>query len=274
LDISLAYDEGYAYQAQVAIESILKHVDAGDDITFWIMTTREVHETGRNALQRQLDGRANMQLLDAGDLFRSLPVPADPAYHVGAGAYLRLMLPAAMPQHIKRTVYIDADVLCLGDLADLWDADIGEAPIGAVRDPFVPSIKSHGGLPGAGPEISATAPCFNSGVLLMNLRRWRDLQVTEKCFQYLADNREEVRYLDQDALNYTTSGEWYELDPKWNYMRTWRIEPTYRGVGRGEEIRIMHFTGPYKPWNGNFPKGVRRHLYESMTRQLDRRLQA
>lgn len=47
--------------------------------------------------------------------------------------YGRLLAAALFPRH-DRVVYLDVDVLLNGDVAELYDADLHGAPIGAVRD--------------------------------------------------------------------------------------------------------------------------------------------
>lgn len=87
--------------------------------------------------------------------------------------YGRLLAAALFPRH-DRVVYLDVDVLLNGDVAELYDADLHGAPIGAVRDCAVLQSISTGRLPVAAagygknlpPPVSRplVAPCpANSG---------------------------------------------------------------------------------------------------------------
>ena len=48
-------------------------------------------------------------------------------------AYARLLAASLLPSH-NRIVYLDADTVIYADVAELYDADLGGNPLGAVRD--------------------------------------------------------------------------------------------------------------------------------------------
>lgn len=164
--------------------------------------------------------------------------------------YLRLLIPALLPR-ADRAIYLDCDVLVEADLAELAETDISDALLAAARDPVIPTVSSPEGLPnyhelGLAPDT----PYFNSGVLLLNLKQWREENVTASVFEYVRRHADLVRWPDQDGLNAVAAGRWVELDPRWN-------TPPQEAGPRAP--RVVHFLGWAKPWNtfGIGPAGER-----------------
>jgi lipopolysaccharide biosynthesis glycosyltransferase len=247
LDIALAFDEDYADPARVTVESILCAHERSADLNLWLLTPPEVAHTHGPAFQRQVAGRARVHLLEASDSFRRLPRSAchDLGY-ISNGMYLRLFLPAVVPASVRRLLYLDVDTMCLGDLRPLWDVDLGGHPLAAVVDG---STKTCDAIPGANGRRDPDAPYFNSGVLLIDTARWRELRVSERCFDYVWRHREQLRFPDQDALNLVIGGQWLRLGTQWNFMRSWRAEFGHAGIDWAAKGRIVHFSGINKPWD-------------------------
>ena len=265
MDIAFAFDERYADAAQVAIESVLDSHRGRDDLTFWVLTTQAVADERSGALRRQVDGRARVRVLTAGDGYRSLPLSQQaPLGYISAAAYLRLFLPDVLPTDVRRLVYLDSDVIVFGDLSPLWDVPLHAAPFAAVPETFL--LGDRGGIPGAGPEHDRAAPYFNTGVLLMNLPVWRDLRITERCLGYLHQNAGQLRMADQDALNLVGYGRWVPLSRRWNWM-LYLLESNDDPVP-AEEVSIIHFLGPNKPWIGPPRRGYGQDRYHALTAAL------
>lgn len=160
----------------------------------------------------------------------------------------RLFVDAVLPAEIDRVLYLDVDTLVCSDLAPLYDTDLEGAIIAAVEDLDAHSSAVRLGLPSG-------APYFNSGVLLIDRRRWSQFGVADRVREYLhlhAAAPDRWLYPDQDALNVVLADRWRALPPRWNVYACYRL---HRPVDLSEERRsalrdpgIIHFTGPEKPW--------------------------
>jgi UDP-D-galactose:(glucosyl)LPS alpha-1,3-D-galactosyltransferase len=119
--------------------------------------------------------------------------------------------------------------------------------------------------------LDLDAAYFNSGVLLVNAPRWRQLRMSEACFEYLSLCSGRLRFPDQDALNVAAYGRWLRLGREWNHMKSWRLEPDSEFLDREPAGRIVHFAGPWKPWkpesDGGLRAGARRARYDALARQ-------
>jgi UDP-D-galactose:(glucosyl)LPS alpha-1,3-D-galactosyltransferase len=111
------------------------------------------------------------------------------------------------------------------------------------------------------------SPYFNSGVMLMNLERWRADRLGERCLDLLAQYPHYFSHPDQDVLNYLARDAWLPLDPAWNVYAAsvldtiGRLEFGDGGRRRARLLddesgaRILHYAGPLKPWQAGFPPG-------------------
>lgn len=161
-------------------------------------------------------------------------------------AYARLCAPFFLPTDVTKAIYLDVDMLILKDIRNLWDIDIGDNVIGAVLDRSKVVSCSWGGIKnykelGLNPE----AKYFNSGLMVINLQRWRAENITHRVIKAINDNLRHVTFADQYGLNVVFAEKWFELDTRWN------------SFAQGTEVNpyIIHFTGMKPIFRGyNFNK--------------------
>lgn len=182
-----------------------------------------------------------------------------PLQHLSLAAYYRLLIPELLPQEIEKVIYLDCDLVVDRNLEELWQIDVGENYVLAVQDILVRHVSAPQGLLnyeqlGIAPE----SKYFNSGVLVINLKKWRDCRITNKAIYYLEQNKDYIRFHDQDVLNALLVGQWGELDPKWNLLlphalaySSWQESPFSEEVYNTliREPYIIHFASDRKPWN-------------------------
>jgi lipopolysaccharide biosynthesis glycosyltransferase len=190
----------------------------------------------------------DVQFLDLGrGLVEELPIHY--AY-ASRATYLRLLLPDMLPASAARVIYLDPDVLVRADLAQLWQIDLGSYALAAAREMYSPTVSSENGLDGYRElSLEPDTPYLNAGVLVIDTRRWRELQVGREAINYV--RRHQPYHQDQDGLNAVVAGRFLELHPSWNVSRYWDRPERRRGVfaDLAAEARILHFLGPDKPWH-------------------------
>lgn len=163
-----------------------------------------------------------------------------------ASIYLRLLIPALLPEVINKVIYLDSDVIVDADLTDLWALDVGTRALLAAQDEGAVSVGSAWGLPNYRElGLDADAPYFNSGVLVFNLARWRERAFAQRVIDYIAAHPNQMRFGEQDALNAVLANEWRLLDRRWNQL----VSPWKGHEGRQYQKGILHFVSGSKPWN-------------------------
>jgi lipopolysaccharide biosynthesis glycosyltransferase len=190
--------------------------------------------------------------VDDGASFRFVP-------HVTGGAgrfpvwgripaitYARLMLDAYFGGQGGRVLVLDSDMLVLAGVEALQDVELADAVLGACVDPFIPVVSAVDGLGNwreAG--LRGDDPYFNAGMMVIDLDRWRAMDVTAQTLEFIQREHMRLRQYDQDALNAVLHYRWKHLDARWHcHPRTGNS----LGSEWPEDPWIIHFSGRLKPW--------------------------
>ena len=176
--------------------------------------------------------------------------------HFSPEAYYRLFIPYILPEYDK-AVYLDGDMIALRDIAELYDTDISDFLIAAVRDyagnslyekPLATRKKYRE------QELGLTNLCdyFISGTLVLNLEALRKEKTMEEMLAFAA-SRNWMQH-DQDILNVLCSGKTRILDAKWNVLEDYGnnryLPQNYydEWLAGHRNPAIVHYGGERKPW--------------------------
>lgn len=153
--------------------------------------------------------------------------------------YFRLFIPAMFPQYDKG-IYIDSDVVLTSDVANLYDIEIGDNLIGACNDLSIADVP---------PLVAYTENAvgvkreeyINSGVLLMNLKKMREVDLERHFLSLLNTYHFDSIAPDQDYLNAMCNGKIYYLDESWDTMPNDAKPPL-------AHTNLIHYNLFSKPW--------------------------
>lgn len=158
-------------------------------------------------------------------------------YYSGA-TYYRIFIANMFPEYDK-AIYLDCDTVVLGDISKLYKYNLKNNYVGAITDKVVssnPIFKKYC------KEVLGVKPSnyFNAGILLMNLKKFREEDFYEKFKDLLLEYKFRVAQ-DQDYLNVLCKDQVLYLPYSWNTMP----------IG-GEEKKtpnIIHYNLTLKPWH-------------------------
>lgn len=157
--------------------------------------------------------------------------------------YLRLLLPSHFATTYERILYLDFDTRVVSsDIDALLDIELGPHALAGVTDKMQWHNPDHPVLDFADCGIACTR-YLNAGVLLMDLAKWLDQDLTPKMMQISA-SLDAPRFHDQTLLNLTLKGAFAELSPVWN----WQLSLRFPKITQRIRPKILHFTGDEKPW--------------------------
>lgn len=268
--VVFAADERYAIPLAAAVRSVLDNASRDRGAHIYIFDCGLGDEALRRLNASWTLGPGQRVIWKDAPASRIEHLPVWGCY--GASVYCRLLIPE-MIAHARRAIYLDSDVLVLGDLSELFHHDLEGHPLGAVPD---------AGMPFADEDIhdcrnlglEPNSPYLNSGVLLMDLERWRAEDIGSQVMDCIRRKREWIQWADQDALNVTLAGRWMELSPRWNAFMGYippRCPPRCPIVAaRYAEIKglpeIGHFVAIHKPWEPECDLFARRLFMEYLDR--------
>ena len=153
--------------------------------------------------------------------------------------YFRLFIPVMFPEYDK-AVYIDSDVVLNDDVGKLFDIDIGDNFIGACNDLSIADTPPLVAYTENAVGVKANE-YINSGVLLMNLKKFRDAGFEEHFLNLLTTYHFDTIAPDQDYINAICNGKIYYLNEKWDAMPN-DARP------RLEHPMLIHYNLFAKPW--------------------------
>lgn len=155
--------------------------------------------------------------------------------------YYRLLAPSILREH-DQALYLDADMVCLQSLVPLWDQLAHGEVVAVVRDCAVGGPQRAAALGMAGTDY------FNSGMMLINLKAWRQLVVSERALTVIESQPTQMLYPDQDALNIVLEGKVRFVDGRFNFLV--KLEHSERDYARQipHDTVLLHYAGNNKPW--------------------------
>ena len=167
------------------------------------------------------------------------------------GTFYKFFIMYVLPQEIEKVIYLDADLLVNLDIAELWQIDLGERPLGAVPVYLQDNDKADGllrmkigfNLPNLG--LVKDTDYFNAGVLVMNLKRLRGEEEKILSGMKFRGEHPEFWMFDQCIWNYCFSTEYLRLPLKFNR----EVMKVRTQDGGRVEKKIYHFTGNDSFWS-------------------------
>ncbi len=267
IHIAAACDEAYAMPLAVMLRSLTDNLGAGRSVVAHILF-EALSAVTRERLQASVPtDRLHIEWTPVGHIeLASKSAPIRVYDHVSAASYFRLLLPELLPAELNRVIYLDCDLVVLGDIGVLWDLDIDDHYAAAVPELTADSrrVSSAQGLR-LWQELGLAADLeqFNSGVLLINLDKWRAEFIMQRAMVYLAQAAEWLRWHDQEALNAVFAGNWLRLDARWNL--TMRHLMSAAPV-TGQPSCIIHYHTAAKPWHADYPFAKQEVFYEYLDR--------
>ena len=112
--------------------------------------------------------------------------------------YARLLIPNIKPQ-LDKAIYLDSDVLCLGDIQQLWNIDLGDYPYAAAPELGYDNIIKKHCVENL--NINQEHIYTNVGITLLNLKKWRELKATEKILELAKEYKNDIWIIHEDLFS-------------------------------------------------------------------------
>ncbi len=174
--------------------------------------------------------------------------------YITRAAYYRLLVTEYLPKEVEMALYLDCDIIVNKSLIALYNSDILDYSAAVVLDCnyyLEERIVKLG--------IKNANTYFNSGVLLLNLRYWRENDIFNKIVFYNNAHSDLLDTHDQDLLNVVLMNTVKYLPINYNFQTGFlhkrnlkkyneALHSTIMGMS-ADDIVIWHYSTPVKPWN-------------------------
>ena len=258
VNLCLLADDGYAMQTAVTITSLYINRNPETQYHIYIILNKGSEENIKRI--EKLNNRSfkidiiNIEKVNELVKFDIPEISASPT------AICKFYIPKIL-HNIDKVLYIDGDIIVKKDLKELYNINIQDNYIGAVKDTCGLSKTLHR-------LFKKNVFYFNSGVMIMNLKKMRKDNIPDKLMDYRVNGYNQL--MDQDALNYTLKGRVLELPFEYNtqlcciedvkrFSRTKQMDVLKNYFNINYEISdfkniidkatVLHYSGSLKPWN-------------------------
>lgn len=235
IHIFYAPDNNHAKLAFISILSILENTESKIEINILHSNLSEKNIEMFQKLDNFKNCTISFEKINENN-FKNFPT----VKWVTLEAWYRIIIPK-LRKDINKALYLDCDTLILKDITQLFNVDISNYLLAGIKD-VINSNKNAKKL------NCKNKNYVNSGVLLINCKKWRDEKIYEKIENLVLDNSIDN---DQDAINKTTDNNKLLLHQKFNYLEVWwqnnRFE--YKNQEKKDYLEaknnpfIIHFTG-------------------------------
>lgn len=245
LNFLFCFDNNYNKQAFTSIYSLLSNTDSklnfhiihkSQDTDDFIPYKIKNHKNLNKVIVYKFKDKANFPNLDD--------------VHVSEATYYRLFIQNYIKNDIEDLIYLDSDIICINN----FDFEAKK---------YINKLKSSQNIIGAKTEFKSgnkeglerfnisNKNYFNAGVLFIDYKKWRQKEIGIKLIDNLVNNKQHLKYWDQDLLNLFFNGSYIELTEYLNFkVQLSETEFKFTLSEKQEQNALfLHFSGKFKPWS-------------------------
>ena len=239
IPVFFAVDDNYFPFLLVTLESITTNASKEYDYIFYVLNNG-ISDTNVQKLNKYIRDNFKVELVNLAKIMNKVGDTLHTRDYYSKTTYYRLFIPNMFTQYDK-ALYLDCDIAVQGDISELYNTELGENYVGAIPCQvmsIVPEFKDYSekflGVP--------VQNYFNAGILVMNLKKMREINLENKFMNLLSSYTFNVAQ-DQDYLNVICKDKVTYLPIIWNK------EPFEVKSLKLKDIKLIHYLLSYKPWH-------------------------
>lgn len=237
IPIFFSTDDNYIPYLDVAVSSLIANASRDYSYRIIVLNTGLRSDNIAKVKQNERPGFA-IDFIDISKRIEKIRSHFKNIYHFSIVTYYRLFIASLFPQYDK-ILYLDCDIVVLGDVAELYHTDLGQNILGAVTDQYVCSTREFRLYAeqaiGVDPDTY-----FNAGILVISLDQFRKNRIEQKFIRLITEYDFDLLDPDQAYLNYLCFGKTHMLPNGWNK------EPM--ALPCEGKKNIVHYALYKKPW--------------------------
>lgn len=207
--IVYATDDNFAEILGVSLVSLYENSKDVDDIIVYVLDSGISDENIEKLKSLpQKYGRSDLSFIKATDISKELSMSVN-LDRGSLSQYARLFVSSVLPAELDRVLYLDCDIIINKSISELWNLGIKGKTIAALKDAFSKQYRKN-------IDLDPDDIMFNSGVMLIDLDKWRRENVESKLLEFIRKKNGKIQQGDQGALNAILSKETFCLEPRFN----------------------------------------------------------
>lgn len=252
MNILICPSHNYIMPYGIMLESLFTN-NEGESIHVYAIIDEDVTEDDKIQLDNIV--QKYHAVIDFGNFLKNdnIQLPNMSYDRLTMAAFFRLFSASLLSKEVTKILYLDGDIIIMDNLRSLWETDIDNVAVAGIMDQWQNNTwynRLH---------YSSKLGYINSGVLLINLKYWRENQVENRFISFIRNHPERIKQHDQDIINYVLREEKLLLPLRYNVQNAHFYKPEYSMLdywSMESEILdaqkhpvILHFAGAIKPWN-------------------------
>ncbi|MBQ4122060.1 MAG: glycosyltransferase family 8 protein [Clostridia bacterium] len=237
IPIVFSTDDHYVPFLDVAIRSLIANASTVYEYRIIVLNTGLNEDNIRKVMQSEKPG-FKIDFVDISKQVEDIKSRFKDVYHFSVVTYYRLFIASLFPQYDK-VIYLDCDLVVLGDISELYYTELGDNILGAAPEQYVQNTKEFRLYAEKALGVDPDG-YVNAGVLLINLKEFRKNNIEEKFIKLISEYDFDLLDPDQAYLNYLCLGKIHILPNGWNK------EPMPL-LCEGRK-NIVHYALYQKPW--------------------------
>lgn len=262
MNIIYTLNDKFVPQVGAGIASVCENNKAAEEINFYVISSG-ISSINKKELEKLVKKyNRNIKIIELGEIDDYLSFEFD-TNGWNSIVLARLFLDKILPDEVDRAIYLDGDTIVRDNIEGLWNLDMKGKTIGMSIEPTIDkkrisilNLESH--------------PYCNAGVLLIDLKRFKELNAGKKIIKYYKDHEGRLFANDQDAINGSMKDEIFIISPKYNFYNIFdqypysffvRIMKPKKYIDKSifmdakKNPAIIHYLGEERPWRkGNTHK--------------------
>lgn len=237
IPIFFATDDNYIPYLDVALRSLISNASKNYNYVINILNTG-LKEDNKKIIKLLENDNFTIIFRDISDKVEYIKNKLKNVYHFTIVTWYRLFIQSLFPQYDK-VLYLDCDIIVLGDISKLYNTHLGNNLLGAARCHIISDHEVFGEYAEKFCGVNRQN-YLQAGVLVMNLKEFRKRDLENK-FVYLINKYNfDVIDPDQGYLNAMCNGSVKILPNGWN-------KETIPAQLEGD-LNIVHYALYKKPW--------------------------
>ena len=241
IPVFFAVNDNYAPYLGVAIKSMLENLNRKYFCKIHVLITSlsEEHTEKLKEVVSAYSRNASIVFVDVAKECKKMAGMFHMRDYYSQETYFRFFISPLFPEYDK-VVYLDCDIVVVGDVSELYNQDIGDKMVAAAVEEVVYLDDDLGFYS----ERCLGVPWkeyFGAGILVINSKLFREERVEEQFVDLLRKYKFTVAQ-DQDYLNVICLERVHLLNLGWN--KTAFVNQDFND----NDLKIVHYKMSWKPW--------------------------
>lgn len=207
INIGYVVSDLYTHILSVSILSLLQNSGADDEFNIFVLNSDVSEESKRKIemLKEVKDFRIeyiNMKNSEFEGIAEGISVVSN----------YRIKMASVLPK-LDKILFLDSDMIIMDSMAELYNTDLGENYFAAVIDPGAKLQRQYT----IEDDDKFPNPRFNTGLMLVNLKKWREDDIERKIFDGLRwYSKKYACWPDQNVMQMVCKDKILTLNPSYN----------------------------------------------------------